>query len=100
MQDANPAVKKEKCLLLAFAAPDRCCAWYADAHLFLCWKKSQGHQFHSERRVAAAAAELLLMLVCVKTAHLSPLKLVSVVGCDHAIGSLMTRGIVQKTKDL
>lgn len=55
----------------------------------------------SERRVAAAAAaELPLMLVCVKAAHLSPLTLASVVGCDHAIDRLMTRGIVQETKDL
>lgn len=61
------------------------------------WKKSDGHQFYSERMVAAAAAaEWPLMLVCVKAAHLSPLKLTLVVGCDHAIDSLMTRGTLQK----
>ena len=72
---------------------DRPFAWRAAAHLFLCWKKSEGLQFYGERR-AAAAAEEPLMLVCVKAAHLSPLKLVLVVGCDHIIDSLMTRGIV------
>lgn len=79
----------------------RPCAWCAAAPLFLCRKKSEGHRFYGERRVgAAAAAEQPLTLLCVKAAHLSPLKLVSVVGCNHAIDSLMTRGIVQKTKDL
>lgn len=81
----------------------RPCARCAAAALFLCRKKSEGHRFYRERRVgaaAAAAAEQPLRLLCVKAAHLSPLKLVSVVGCNHAIDSLMTRGIVQKRKDL